>query len=84
MNKIDGFEDALMKFIRSELKPDLERVGISTDLIKEEIVDSLGILAIIGFVEEWFEIEIDSEDVSVDNFRTVLSIRDLAMEKLSL
>lgn len=83
MSRAEGFEEALIEYIRSEVKPNIDRVDTSTDLVSGEGIDSLGMLAIVGFVEEWYGIEIEAEDVSVEHFRTVRTIRDFALGKLS-
>ena len=53
----------------------------TTPLIEREIMDSTGILMVIGFLEDEYDIYIDADDVSVDHFRTVTSIAALVAEK---
>lgn len=44
------------------------------DLLMNDIIDSFDIVAIMVELEEAFDIEIEAEDVTPDNFRTVDSI----------
>lgn len=44
------------------------------DLLLNDIIDSFDIVAMMVELEDAFDIEIDSEDVTPDNFRTVDSM----------
>lgn len=44
------------------------------DLLLNDIIDSFDIVAMMVELEDAFEIEIEAEDVTPDNFRTVDSI----------
>jgi acyl carrier protein len=55
-------------------RPDLD---LRTELIEEEVLDSLGIFSLIEFLEERFGVSIEAEDVTIDNFRTVEKIETL-------
>lgn len=61
----------LIYFIQTEvsLDPDYEIVG-STDLLLTGLVDSLGVLDIVGWMEDNFSIEIDPADITLENFQT--------------
>lgn len=67
----------LKEYIREELMN-----GSSTELDESEnllaagIIDSLGILRLVSFVEEKFGIEVPDEDVTIDNFQSVKSMSD--------
>jgi acyl carrier protein len=83
MADLDGLEEALIKYIHTEVNPKAN-VDIHTDLLAGEVLDSLGILAIIGFVEDRYGFDIEPEEVSLESFRTVSAIRQLVANKLSL
>ena len=42
-----------------------------------DVIDSLGVLEVVEFVEEHFGIVIDEEELLADNFRTVKAISQL-------
>ena len=46
------------------------------NLLAAGIIDSLGILRLVSFVEEKFGIEVPDEDVTIDNFQSVKSMSD--------
>lgn len=48
-----------------------------TRLVEDEIIDSLGIFLMLGFIKERFGIEVDPEDVTLDNFASINAIVEL-------
>lgn len=52
-----------------------------TRLVEDEIIDSLGIFLLLGFIKERFGVEVDPEDVTLENFATIDDIADLIEEK---
>ncbi|MEM7140182.1 MAG: phosphopantetheine-binding protein [Actinomycetota bacterium] len=42
-----------------------------TDLLMTELVDSLGVVRIVAWIEERLDTEIDPADVRIDHFRSV-------------
>ena len=59
-----------------------EKFSGTTDLIEEGFLDSLGIMSMVGFLEEQFAIHIDAEEVTIENFETLDSICELVAGKL--
>lgn len=47
-----------------------------TDLLLTGLVDSLGVVMIVGWLEDRLDIEIDPADVVLDNFQTVQQMLD--------
>jgi len=54
-----------------------DKLTDETRLVEEEIIDSLGIFLMLGFIKERFGIEVDPEDVTLENFASVNTIVDL-------
>lgn len=54
-----------------------------TDLQASGILDSFSTLALVAFLDERFEVQLDPADVSTDSFRTVSAVADLVKGKLS-
>lgn len=68
--------------IRSEFMAGSDRdLTDDTRLVEEEIVDSLGIFLLLGFIKEHFGVEVDPEDVTLENFATVNAIVALIEQK---
>lgn len=67
----------LKEYIRQEL---MNGAGGDLDdnenLLAAGIVDSLGVLRLVSFVEERFGVEVADEDVTLENFQSVQSMVD--------
>ena len=50
------------------------RLNDNTLLLEEKIIDSVGVLELLFFVEETFGIEVPEEDISPDNFGTICKL----------
>lgn len=64
------------EFIVNEITGDLEAGSLphDEDLLAADLIDSLGITELVGFLETRFGIKVDDEDLTPDNFRSVDSI----------
>jgi acyl carrier protein len=49
-------------------------VGDSEDLLISGLVDSLGVMRLIAWIEKRFDLRIPPEDVTIDNFETIDAI----------
>ena len=76
MGTVETVEDEVYEFIRVELA-NVDAFDRAADLSEQRIVDSLTITRLLGFLEDHFEIEIDLEDVTAENFSTVGAIAAL-------
>lgn len=74
---------AVKEYILEEFVPegDIE-VEDDTNLLEEEVVDSLGIFTLVSFIESKFGVSIDAEEVNLDNFETLTTITNLVDSKL--
>ena len=63
--------DQIIAFIATELLEPDEDIDAATDLLLSGMVDSLGVIQIVEFIEETAGIEIDPVDVVLENFQTV-------------
>lgn len=75
--------EAIKDFLLDEFLGADQDVQISDDrdLFKAEILDSMGIMLLIGFIEDEYEVEIDPDDVTIPNFETVNAIVALIESK---
>lgn len=70
--------ELIIAFIKEELNgenQDLE-VGMEEDLLGSGLVESMGMMRLVEFVEETFEIKVEPKDMTIDNFITVKAIVD--------
>jgi acyl carrier protein len=75
--------NAIERFIIDELLMSDGRMKLDHDqsLISSGVIDSLGILRLIAFVEERFGIQVDDEEVISENFETINIIKDFVESK---
>jgi acyl carrier protein len=52
----------------------IDSVDHDRDLLAGEVIDSLGIVELISFLEGKYGIEVDDDDLDPENFRSVDSI----------
>lgn len=62
----------LMEYIKNDiLRNRNAKLNEDDDLLSSGILDSLGILQLVSFIEKTFGIRIPDEDVVFDNFQSV-------------
>jgi acyl carrier protein len=73
------FKAKIKEFIMTEVNPDRNLVELGDDepLVDSEIIDSLGILKIMAFLDEEFGIDLSAEQIKLENFKNVTSICSL-------
>jgi len=74
----------LKEFILSEFGEDtqLQALTADDDLIQEGIVDSMGVLQIVNFIEQTYGSQVADDEITVENFRTINSIAGLIAQKI--
>jgi acyl carrier protein len=70
-----AIEDSILNFLLVTF-PRAHQKGLdsSTLLLENGVVDSIGVLELVGFLETEFGIAVTDEDLTADNFRTVAQI----------
>ena len=76
-------KDLIKHYIQSELVKDKKQSNLSdTDpLIESGIIDSLGIMKLIGFLEDKISISISDEELTPENFSSIAAIVSLVEKK---
>jgi acyl carrier protein len=73
--------DALRDFIRRQfLFDDSAELG-DDDPLFPDVIDSLGVMEVVDFVEERFGVDIGEDDLLADNFRSLTAIASLVDRK---
>ena len=75
-------KSAIKDFISDEFVTDGSDIADDTNLLEEEIIDSLGIFTLVSFVEDRFGVKVDPEEVNLENFETLTAIESLVQGKL--
>lgn len=66
-----AFADSLEAFIRDDVVADDEVISSDTDLLLTGLVDSLGVVMIVEWIEEQLGVTIDPADVVLEHFQTI-------------
>lgn len=80
---MDDVSERIRDFIISELRPDMDIPHLADEeaLIDSGIIDSLGMLRILAFLEEELGLDLASDEVKMENFETISTIRDMVMRQ---
>lgn len=74
-----GSRDKIRQFILEEVCPEanLDNIEDNAPLVSSGLVDSLGILKILSFLDDEFGVNIASDEIKHDNFATIATISGL-------
>jgi acyl carrier protein len=78
--------ERLRSYILAEFLPgeDPANLGDETPLLSTGILDSIGLLQLVGFVEITFAVELEAHDTSFENFDRIADITALIRKKLEM
>ncbi|HEA22784.1 MAG TPA: acyl carrier protein [Pricia antarctica] len=75
--------DRIISYIISEISIEpFDTIGLDEDLLGSGIVDSLGMMKLVLFLENEFIVKIPPEDMTVENFGNVQNISAYLSHKL--
>ena len=53
-----------------------------TDVLRQGIIDSLGVFQVVSFLEDKWGIRVDDSEITVDNFQSIDAMAQLASSKM--
>ena len=73
---MDQMKDTIREFIVSNYLPGeaLENLRDDTPLLSSGILDSLGALGLVSFIEQKYGVELDTHDTSIEQFDRIEDI----------
>ena len=76
-------QENLKKFLLTEIAADLGKESLSSDedLLEQGIIDSMGIMSLIEFMEANFSISIDDQEIIPENFQTIKNMEKFIEQK---
>ena len=74
----------LTQYIQSKLLSEDAAVMLEpdTDVLRQGIIDSLGVFQVVSFLEEQWGIRIDDAEITVENFQSIDAMAQLASSKM--
>ena len=75
--------NTIINYIKNQLIVGSEDIDIDAedDLLGSGLLDSLGMMKLVGFIEKEFELKIPAQDMVIENFMTVSCISDYLKSK---
>ena len=75
-DKMDSKQAIIIKYIQENLLSGKNEIELSPedDLLASGLLDSIGVMRLVGFVEETFNIKVPPEDIVIENFMDVKAI----------
>ncbi len=73
--------EAVRSFVRREFLFDDQATLGDDDVLFPDVMDSLGIMELVDFLERECGVKIGEDDLGVDNFRTIRAITGLVDRK---
>jgi acyl carrier protein len=76
--------DVIEKFMVTEVSVDLDKKSLEPDedLLGSGIIDSLGIMKVVLFMEDTFGIKVNDEEIVPDNFQTLNNMVKFIEQKM--
>jgi len=72
----------IKEYLEDELLEQDAEIAEDTPLLKTELIDSMGVLTLVGFIEDEFGITVGADDVSTENFHSLNTITRYVESKL--
>lgn len=75
--------ESLVAFISDNILADGTRIDVEQNLLSDGMVDSLGMLRLVGYIETSYEMKIPPDQFTIQNFRNIDSISTYVNQLLS-
>lgn len=69
-----ALQETLLAFIREELLDTDEALDADENLLADGMIDSLGMMRLVAYIEAEHAIKVPPQDFTIENFRTVALI----------
>ena len=76
--------ETIRKFLIQELpsKSTLEKLDETAALLESGILDSLGIMKLLSFIETTYSVSLSDSDITPENFENISAITSLIQKRL--
>lgn len=74
--------DQIKKFLARQF-PATKKIGVEDPLLKSGLIDSLGILDVVAFLEKEFSITITDEELVPENFESIRTLGQFVERKIN-
>ena len=81
---VESIEQVVLEWLRECGEAENVPIDSTSPLLELEVLDSLSILQLVGFIEEQFKIAMPLEEFVPDNFATPKSVAEMVARQLQL
>ena len=74
-------ESSVRNFLSTELGKDVAAVGPDDSLLESGVIDSMGVLQLVAFLERTYGIKVEDDDLMPENFDTIGAIAAFIEER---
>ena len=66
-------EETLKQYISEQILSDRAAIDLGADdnLLTSGLIDSLGVMRLVSFIEDRFGVDVPPEDVTIENFQSI-------------
>jgi acyl carrier protein len=82
VKNMDEMATTIRDYLLTEVVDGAAEIDASTPLLDSELVDSMGVLKLVGFLEDEYGVMIGAEDLSADNFANLGAISEFIKSRL--
>jgi acyl carrier protein len=69
-------QESIKTFLTTELLRDNQNLSVDDNLLDSGLVDSLGVMLLVSYVEQQFSICVPLEDVTIEHFCSIRAIAE--------
>ncbi|MEA1887526.1 MAG: acyl carrier protein [Bacteroidota bacterium] len=80
-NSINNIKTQVKSYINKAVHVEKDKIHNDSLIFKEGYFDSMGLVMLISFIEESFNIDIKDEDLVEENFESINAISDFISRK---
>lgn len=80
---MQDYETRIERFIRAELIDPAEEINLleEENLLVTGVIDSLGVIRLVEFIEDELAIVVPPQDITLQNFRNLTAMRDYLLRR---
>lgn len=82
---MSDISEQIKQYILTDIAADLNITHLDEDeaLIESGVIDSLGVLKVLAFLEESLGLDLASDQVKLENFKSIRTIREMVERQKS-
>lgn len=69
-------KEKIQKFISQDLLSGQHSVGFDEDLLLQGLVDSVGLMRLVEYIEQTLNVKVPPKDFTIENFGTINALGD--------